>query len=272
MNRNHMRRVLGTSMILLAIIACVLPGQYAQPAPAMDPMSIDTAVAGTMQAASTQTAEAGAIVLATEVPAMTGTAIEQTPEGTTRYIDYDAGFEIVFPVGWLAVRPNSDEFNAALAGEGVTNQMLHDQMTLDMAGYNVELDRLFAYTIRPDIKKDIILGFSKLAWDSDDPTVMDNYMMGQLVDQLETSGDIPGFRASIVQLHEDSDMPMIEIGGRWSLNDGQGGSIPFFSTVYLFKPSSNSTARVTFTHLQSYHDQVSQDVMFIMESIRILNP
>jgi len=272
MRNRNLQFILGANMVFLMIAACVIPGRSLSPVPTIDPGQVQTSIAGTAQAAQTQTAVVLQVAVTDTPMGMTGTTIEQSQDGTTKYTDYDAGFEITFPVGWLAVRPNSDEFNAALTGEGAANQMLHDQMTLDMAGYNAELDRLFAYTIRPDIKKNIILGFSKLAWVSDDPTAMDNYMTGKLVDQLETSGDIPGFRASIVQLHEDGNIKMIEIGGRWSLSDGQGGGIPFFSTVYFFKPSPNSTVRVTFTHLQSYHDQVSQDVAFIMESIRILNP
>jgi len=266
MNRNHIRRVLGTSMILMAIVACVLPGQYAQPAPAMDPMSIDTAVAGTMQAAATRTAEAGVIALATEAPVMTGTAIEQTPEGTTRYSDYDAGFEIVFPVGWLAVRPNSDEFNATLANVGA-NTMLQDQMTTDQTGYEAKFDRLFAYPLRPDIQNDVIFGFSKLAWNPEDATTIDDYTMGKLVEDLESPDGIPGFRAGVVQLHEDGSFNMIEISGRWTLDDGQGNTIPFYTTVIFFKPSSNSTVRLTFTYLHDHQGQIAPDVKSIMESI-----
>jgi len=159
-----------------------------------------------------------------------------------------------------------------MEGEGATNDMLHDQMTTDIAGYDADFDRLYAYPIRPDIKKDVILGFSKLAWDSNDTLIMDDYTAGQLVDELETSGDVPGFRASIVQVHTDGDIRMIEIGGRWALSDGQGGTIPFFSTAYFFKPSPKSLVRLIFTHLLDYHGQLSQDVKSIVDSIRIINP
>jgi hypothetical protein len=259
MNRNHFHFA-GVFTVLIAIAACVLPGQTAQPMPDIGPNAIATAVVGTSQAASTQTAAAQS--LATEVSVMPATNIEQAQDGTTRYTDYDGAFEISFPVGWLAVRPNSEEFNASLAKAGAANPMLHEQMTADQAGYDPNFDRLYSYVLRPDIKKNVMLGFSKLTWDADDTAVtIDNFMMGELTRGLETSGAIPGFRADTVQLHEDGSVKMIEIGGRWSMSDGEGGTIPFYSTIIFFKPTSNSTVRISGTNLsgREVHHRVDQD-------------
>ena len=264
--------MLGGTILLLAILACVIPGQATQPVPAMDPNSINTAVAGTLGAASTQTAEAQP-VLVTETPSgMTGTVIEQTQDGTTKYTDYDAGFEITFPAGWLAVRPNSDEFSVALAKEGASNSVLYDQMTADQAGYEADFDRLYGYILRPDLEKNVIFGFSKLVWDKDDTTSIDNVTMGQLVNGLETSGAIPGFRASVVQLHEDGAVKMIEIGGRWMWSTGEGGTISSYSAAYFFKPSPTTLARIIFTFFEEYHAQIAPDVNSVVNSIRLVEP
>ena len=258
-------------ILLLASVACVLPGQAAQPAPDISPNTIETAVASTLQAASTQTAEAQLPVI--ETPSGTkGTVIEQAQDGTTKYNDYDAGFEITFPVGWLAVRPNSDEFNAALTNQGASNSMLHDQMTSDMAGYEADYDRLYSYILRPDIEKNVIFGFSKLVWNPEDTATIDNDTMGRLVRDIETSGAIPGFRANVVQLREDVNVKMIEISGNWMMSDGQGGTIPFYSTIVFFKPSPASAVRLTFTYLQDYRAQLSTDVQSVMGSIRLIEP
>ncbi|RPI87508.1 MAG: hypothetical protein EHM40_22920, partial [Chloroflexi bacterium] len=130
MNRSYLRHTLMISVVLVAVVACVLPGQSIQPTPDIGPNAVATAVVGTSQAALTQTAAAQP--LATEVSVMASTTIEQAQDGTTRYTDYDGGFEISFPVGWLAVRPNSEEFNASLAKAGAANPMLHEQMTADL--------------------------------------------------------------------------------------------------------------------------------------------
>jgi hypothetical protein len=273
MKINRSKSVPGGIVLLLAIIACVLPGQTLFPAlaPTANPAQIETFVAGTLQANATQTATAQFVPTETPV-GMTGTTIEQAQDGTTKYIDYDGAFEITFPVGWLALHPNSDEFNSSLSGEGAANAMLHDQMTSDQAGYDAEFDRLYAYILRPDIEKNVILGFSKLAWDSEDTNPINNDTMGKVVDDLETSGVIPTFRASVVQLQQEGDITMIEIGGRWSMSDGQGGTILFFSTAYFFKPSPGSTVRIIFTVLLDYRDRISPDMEAIIKSIKIIEP
>jgi hypothetical protein len=207
----------------------------------------------------------------TAVPKSTGTTMEQLQDGITKYSDHDGGFEVIFPVGWLALRPNSDEFNTSLANAGAGNPVLHDQMTTDLAGYDANVDRLYAYTLRPDIKKKTLFGFSKLAWDSEDTTSLDNAMMGELVRDLESSGDIPGFRADTVQLYENGNaVKIIEIGGRFALSDGQGGTIPLYTTIVFFKPTPNSLARITFTFLQDYHAQIATDVKSIIESVKVV--
>ena len=272
MNQSHLHRTLSAFVILIAIVACVVPSQTAiQPSPATNPNAIETTVAGTVQAAVEQTAAAQAI--ATEAPVgVTGTSIEQLQDGTTKYSDYDGGFEIIFPVGWLAVRPNSEEFNVSLAKDAAVNSMLHDQMTADQTGYDAESDRLYAYILRPDIQKNVMFGFSKLVWNSQDTVPIDSVTLGKLVRDLESSGAIPGFRADTAQLREYTDVNMIEIGGHWMMSDGQGGTIPFYATILFFKPSSNSIVRIIFSFLEDHHEQISTDIRFIMKSIRIIEP
>ncbi|RPI94515.1 MAG: hypothetical protein EHM40_06310 [Chloroflexi bacterium] len=265
MNRNYLPQILSVFVILMAIIACVLPGQTIQPTPGISSNAIATAVAGTAQAAAQQTAAA-------QPAGMTGTAIEQVQDGTTQYTDYDAGFEISFPAGWLAVRPNSEEFNASLANASAVNSMLHEQMTADLAGYEADYDRLYAYILRPDIKKNVMLGFSKLVWDSETARPLDSVTMGDLVRDLESPDGIPGFHADTAQLHEDSAVKMIEVGGRWTMSDGEGGTIPFYITIIFFKPTANSGVRATFTFIQDYQAQIATDVKSVMESIRIIEP
>jgi len=271
MNRNYLQHALSAFVLLITIVACALPGQTIPPAPVTNPISIETAVAGTAQAAAQQTAAADPF--ATEISAgRTGTTIEQVQDGTTKYNDYDGGFEITFPVGWLALRPDSEEFNASLANEGTANPLLHEQMTADLAGYEADYDRLYAYILRPDIKKNVMLGFSKLVWVSETARPLDSVTMGDLVRDLESPGGIPGFHADTAQLHEDSAVKMIEVGGRWTMSDEQGGTIPFYTTIIFFKPTANSGVRATFTFIQDYQAQIATDVKSIMESIRIIEP
>lgn len=273
MKQSSLHHALGGLAILFAIAACVLPGQTAQPQAiqptlAIDSNAIATAVAGTAQAAATQTASSNLFA-----PSVKDPTIEKLPDGTTTYTDYEGGFEISFPVGWLGLIPNSKEFNNALKKEGASNSLLRDQMTSDLATYEPELERVFAYILRPDLgQKNLIFGFSKLEWDPADTIAIDSVTMGEVVKRLEAPNGIPGFRADMVQLHEDTQVKMIEIGGPIKVSDGEGGNIPFYITLIFFKPSSNSTVRLSFTFLQDYRAQIAPDVKASIESIRLIEP
>jgi hypothetical protein len=196
--------------------------------------------------------------------------LEQLQEGITKYTNDAGGFEVTLPAGWLAVRPNSDEFNASLAKAAARNSMLRDQMTNDLAGYEANFDRLYSYVLRPDLGKNTLFGFSKLDWDPSDTTSLDNATLGELIQGFESPKGIPGFRADTAQLRENGNAVMtIEIGGRFPMSDEQGGTVPFYSTVVFFKPTSNSTARIAFSYLQDFKAQISPDVKSIIESIKL---
>jgi hypothetical protein len=268
MKNNNIYHAVSVLVLLFAILACAIPGQQAQPDASS--MMIETAIAGTAQAASAQTA---VVPISTETPTgPTGTTIEQLPDGTTRYTDYDAHFEVTYPAGWLAVRPNSEEFNAALVNQGAGNSMLHDQMAADLSGYEANADRLYAYILHPEIQANVLFGFSKLKWDPADTAMLDNANMGELVRGLETQSFIPGFRVETAQIHDDTDTRVIEIAGRWTLDAGTPDAVPFYSIFYFFKPTQSSTVRITISFVQDYQDELAADVKSIMESIRIIEP
>lgn len=265
MKRSYSHPGTGLLAVLLAMLACVLPGQRAAPpASGIDPNTVASAVAGTAQAAAHQTA-----AVAQPATSPTGTTIETAEDGTTQYTDYDGNFAVTYPAGWLAVRPDSEEFHAALEKQGGVNTMLKDQMIADLAGYEANYDRLYAYILRPDIQKNVILGFSKMVWDSETSRPVDNTMMGELVRELETSGDIPGFRVDTAQIYAVGAVDMLEISGRWALNE-EGEAIPFYSTFLFFKPTSGTGVRITFSYIEDYHTQISADVKSIIQSIKVL--
>lgn len=268
MKQSHLPHVLSAFVMLFAILACALPGQAGQPV--TSPNAIETAVAGTSQAAAQQTAAAQLFTATPEGP--TGTVIEQSPDGTTKYTDYDAGFEVHYPVGWLTVRPGSAEFNAALVGEANVNSMLHDQMAYDISNDAVDEYRLYSYILRPDIKQHVLFGFSKVRWDPEDSAVLDNVNMGQFVRDLEAQTSIPGFRVDTAQIHDEMYTRVIEIGGRWTLSDGTSDPVVFYSIFYFFKPTQSSTVRIAITTIYEYKDQMSIDMKSIMSSIKLLEP
>ena len=263
------------SILFLAIMACIVPGLSQPAAPPVDLSQIPTIVVLTANAAITQTAAVAPPLpaeTATPGPAGTTGTLELLDNGSAKYTDDEAGFEVIFPTGWLTLRPKSDEFNSALEKDAVKNKMLGSQMQLDLADYEPGLDRLYSYAVKPDIKKNFTFGFSELTWDSNDTAPIDENSMGELVRGLESSGSIPGFRADTAQVYENvNKIELVEVGGQFSISDGKGGITPFYLTAVFFKPTSGSTIRITFTYLKDYKLPISVDVMSVITSIKLLS-
>ena len=125
MNRSHSRHAVSTFVFLLTIVACALPGQTIQPAPANNPNAISTAVAGTALAAEQQTQQASPVLAtATVAPTDTltpmpkissaGTSLLSLADGSTQFTDHVAGMQMVFPAGWLLVRLGEAEYYEVL--------------------------------------------------------------------------------------------------------------------------------------------------------------
>jgi len=268
------KRTFFISLISLTIIlACIVPGVQPVTTPApIDPNALSTVVALTVNAATTQTAAAPAPEVLPEVSGIPGGSIEKLSNESTKYTDNEAGFEVTFPAGWLTVRPGSEEFNAALVTDAVKNEMLKDQMELDLADYEAGVDRLLSYPLRPDIEESFAFGFSKIKWDLDDPTPINEGSMGKLLRDLESSGDIPGFRADTAQVYENENLvTLIEVGGQFSISDSQGGIIPFYLTFVFFKPTKDSTVLLDFTYLKDYKLPLYTDITSVIASIKLLD-
>ena len=183
------------SIVVLAVIACVVPGLSQPVAPTLDVNNLPTVIALTANAAMAQTAAVAPPVAAeTSIPSGATqavdltrvTTLEQSPGESTKFTDSEAGFVVTYPKGWLTLRPNSEEFNSALANEAVKNEMLHDQMESDQTDYEPGLDRLYSYPLLPDIEKNSMFGASSIAWDSTDTSPIDENSMGDFFRDLET--------------------------------------------------------------------------------------
>jgi hypothetical protein len=256
---------------LFFLLACALPG-LSQPAavPTFDTNSIPTIVALTANAAMAQTAT---VPISTPDIAsiLAQSTLDQLPDGRAKYTDNEIGFEITFPAGWLTVRANSDEFNAAFANEATKNDMLRKQMQLDLDDYEPGTDRLYSYPLRPDLEKNYAFGFSGLEWDADDTAPIDEAGMGKFVRGMESSGTIPGFRADTAQIYDNmGQVKVVEVGGQFSISDGQGGVVPFYATFVFFKPTDGSTVLVRFTYLKDYKVELYSDVTSVIASIKLL--
>lgn len=272
------RKFISGSMLLFAMLACVIPGL--NQTPPLDKNNLSTIIASTANAAMTQTAAAAPPVPAeTELPTsevvgtpeVTGT-LENLPNESTQFTDAESGFVVVFPKGWLTVRPNSEEFNSALEKEAARNEVLRDQMEMDLADYEPVLDRLYSYPLLPEIEKNVMFGASILQWELENTTPINESSVGAFIDVFEDSGSIPGFRTDTATFYENGNhVNMIEIGGIFSINDGQGGFIPFYVTAIFFKPAHNGVVMMLFTYLKDFKLEIYSDISSVIQSVELVD-
>ncbi len=158
MNRNYLQHALSTFVLLMAMIACVLPGQAAQPAPVTGPINIETAVAGTAQAAEKQTQQANPLP-ATAAPADTptstpkissaGTSLATLADGSIQFTDYVAGIQVVIPSFWMVVRVGEQEYYAAWGKPETQNPVFVDIFN-SLQSLDPKTFRMHAFDVRSD--------------------------------------------------------------------------------------------------------------------------
>jgi hypothetical protein len=255
---------------LAASIAACSPGN-ADPAAQYYPTY--TAIAqGLIDLVNTATAKA-ALPAETPTPPLPvgGTENVKQPDGTTKYSDYDASFEMSLPAGWIGVRPGNQEFNDVLDNEGANNQALKDQMTHDQQGYEPVKDRYYLYATKPDVVENDLLSFAKLAWSPSDPQQVDQNALGELVRGLEMTPALPGLRVvSSNIVTNGNNVPVIVIGANWTYDDGNGNLIPLYLNVFFFKPTENGTVRIVMSTDKEQRGVIEPDVEKMVQSIKKL--
>ena len=160
MKKNHSYHALGALIILLAIVACALPGQTVQPVPANDSNAISTAVAGTAYAVEQQAQQASPVPATATVALMdtmtpvpkissAGTSLLNLADGSTQFTDHVAGVQLSFPPGWLLVRVGETEYYTAWEKQESTNRHFREIFT-DMQDLDPKAFRVHALDIRPE--------------------------------------------------------------------------------------------------------------------------
>ncbi|HET9910680.1 MAG TPA: hypothetical protein VFQ13_02260, partial [Anaerolineales bacterium] len=136
---------------------CVLPGQTVQPS-ITNPINIENAVAGTAQAAATQTALANPLpttanMASTSTPtpkvSSSGTALVTLADDSTQFIDYISGMQMVFPAGWLVVRVGEDEYYTAWGSPESQTPVFMDILT-GIQSLDPKVFRVHALDMRSD--------------------------------------------------------------------------------------------------------------------------
>ncbi len=158
MNRNHLHHTFIALVMLVAIVACVLPGQAAQPVPTTNPNLIETAIVGTALAAAKQTEQANSVTAtgispdtATPAPKISsvGTSLVYLADGSTQFTDHVAGMQMSFPTGWLVVRVGEQEYYAAWGRQETQNPKFLD-IFASIQNLDPKVFKMTALDTRPD--------------------------------------------------------------------------------------------------------------------------
>jgi len=269
---------MGKRILIPVVIGCLAIVMAACAPDSSDPAApyypTYTAIAqGLIDLANTATAQAAQPAMPAESPTPPppagGTENVQQPDDTTKYSDYDAGFEMMLPAGWIGVRPGAQEFNDVLKSEGATNQALKEQMTADQQGYEPIKDRYYVYATKPDEFENTLLSYGKVAWNAADATVIDQDKLGELVQSLEMSQDLPGMRvvSSNVVINENG-VPVMVIGANYTIEASDGTMVLLYLNFIYFKPTENSTARLLISSNKEFRDIIGPDVDAMVQSIK----
>jgi len=174
------RRIKFALFILIATtLACVLPGTSTGSAPLPTPDTrLENMVAQTVSAALEMTANAipeatATPVIPTEMPSsptptlsstVPGSTLTVEPDGTTTFFDENAGYKISFPIGWLAVRINEQEYYDAWALPEAADS--HIQSSLQsIQNQDPSVFRVLALDIQENhLSKEIVTNVN-LVWD-----------------------------------------------------------------------------------------------------------
>lgn len=276
MSQNRSHHTLLVCAILLIIVACVLPSQTTPPAPSGNSINIETVVAGTAQAASTQTAQANP-VLPTAMPAATetftptpqvsvsGTSLIVQEDQSTVFIDYRAGIQLVIPPGWMAIRLNEKEYFDAFESEAARqNPEIWDRLsrTRDLDPVYFRLD---AIDIRPGHSPDGILSNMNVIFQPGDKRTLEEWEQAER-DQYRSYADFKFISAQYPTTSNGTRVLLLEESFSASRDKG---------TIYyqgVFFNVSTGTVVLDFYTNSAYKDAVLPDFVSVVNSLTSFTP
>jgi len=174
MNRyNHYLVLSVCIMVLVILTGCTFSRQKTKAAPTVNPSILATNAAATSQVSAQQTKQAS---IPTAIPPtatllvspISGTSLKAQDDKSTIFIDSKAGIQLTIPPGWLAVRPNEDEYYKAFTLDAVlSSPEINDRLT-KLQSINSDYFRLDAIDIRPGHVVDGLISVMSVNFQPDD--------------------------------------------------------------------------------------------------------
>jgi hypothetical protein len=184
MNRKKLYLYLNAIVIVLAVTSCSF-GKKTPSVPTIDPSILATHAAGTAQASAQQTQQASipTAIPPTSTPKIspiTGTSLVTLEDQSTLFIDSKAGVQLIVPPGWLAVRPNEDEYYKAFGlNEVLSSSEINDRLT-KLQSANTDYFRLDAIDLRPDHVVNGIITVMSVNYQPDDFRSLEKWAQSEI--------------------------------------------------------------------------------------------
>lgn len=262
----NIKIIIAAEIVVLVIVGFVMLGLFLSsggffattPPPTPQPVALPTA-----------TLPPTATPLAVAIPGKTGTEIVKQDDGTTKFIDYDALFEVTFPEGWLVVRPGSQEFQEALDNEAAHNEDLKNALE-SAKDFDPNIKRVLAYDTKPSAVKTGVLGYVVVEWDSAYERSIDDELRKSVAD-IEANPQNQGTLrvVSTDKIKVNDQIEVGRVGIKWNLTTKSGETVPMFLAINFFR-TIKGMVLLTLTTPNELRPEVEPDFKAAVDTMRYL--
>lgn len=281
MNTKYIRRFTFIIVLLISILACSLPGNVAPQPVSSDPNAFSTIVAGTANAASTQTAS---VVTSTSLPASTetaapastatstprvsteGTSLQKQSDGSYIFTDYQGGYTVNIPPGWLVVRINEPEYINAWALPQASDPKVQSFLTL-FQSQDASYYRALGVDIIPEHMSVKALPYFDIEWDRNTTATLQ-----QEVDNLKkfVPKTLSAYKVTYADIGTtSSQIPMGIIESNWRSSSTSGQTRTVYQKQIVFKLKTGILAFVLSAE-QMIKDSLFANLDLMTDQIKML--
>lgn len=260
--------VISVLMSIALLMACAPQGDPMAPYyPTHTAMALELEHLMQTATANAATAQAPQPTPAPNLPTE-GTALQKLDNGLTYYADYEAGYELLAPAGWLTLRTGSEEFAAAQANEASQDEALA-RMLETMAARDAEAYRLVAADLNDNVKGSYMLPNLIASWDPEDAITLKDGMP-VAINQIESSGDFPSARVSLANIITNpNNTEVLVLGFTWYIKNDAGDKSPIYTKMCVFKVKQG-TVVLTMMGAADARAVLDPDFDIFINSIKLL--
>ena len=265
---------------LATMIACVVPGLPIAADPALAPIlntgKLETMVAGTVSAAVAQTEQIRptltliptSMPTQTAIPAnLSGSTLIAQADGSTIFTDERAGYQIIIPDGWLAVRANEPEYSNAVTSTEAANP-------------NIQETLLGIKTADPNIFRLLVIdtqaGHTQNEFVTDIHFIWDEQLSFNSIEDLQAiaeklSATTSAFRFEVISVQTIIAPSGIQFGmieARSSFTNASGVDVSIYQKQVFFK-AKTGTQSIIFTTLEGLKEVSLPAFDAMLETIKI---